>query len=313
MQTDHLHFLLEIAHQGSINKAAEALHLPRTHLSRILANLEEQFGVTLFERLPRGVRPTIEGEYVLARTEEALTILDEMITHFHEQQQTVFPYYQDKITFYCPAHMRSRGLISHTIDRWQKQFPNAPLIQKMYHTDNLSDRLKHTPKSLALVLQMPEVNGINWQNDPALRFIPVNQSNIVALVAESHPLAQNKSISLKKLCNERLILISQDDEKPPAFYNLLAHYGTPNIKQIITGNTPLLQEMITSGCYVSIGIGSQRVHDGLLEIPLKEKIKVTGGLLFSPESMKTFPLYTFADMILTDNGLMNGKELLTSH
>lgn len=311
MQTDHLRFLLEIAQQGSINKAAETLHLPRTHLSRVLAGIEDQLGIVLFERLPRGVRPTAEGEYVLAQTAEALAILDEMTTHFQEQPQTVFPAYQDIITFYCPAHMRSRGRISQVIEHWQEQFPNARLVQKTSHTDSLADHLKNIPESLALMIHAPEINGIDWQSDPALRFISVAQSNIVALAGQSHPLAQNKSISLKTLCSERLILISQDDDEPPAFYNLLTRYGTPNVKQVITGNMPLFYELITTGRYVSIGTASQFVDDGLVEVPIKEKLSINGGLLFAPAAMKHFPVHALAEMILTNYGIANTSELLT--
>lgn len=299
MQTDHLHFLLEIARQGSINKAAEALHLPRTHLSRVLATLEHNLGVTIFERLPRGVRPTEEGRYILAQSEKALSILDEMESHFAAKQENVFESYSDHITLYCPSHMRSRGQISQVIKNWQEKFPNAQLTQKSQHATQLADTLAKERSSLALVLDAPALTGTSFAlSKTSLRFIPLAESQVVALASADHPLAAQKSISLKVLCKERLILISQADDEPPAFYELLARYGTPNVKQIVTGNTALFQEMVASGRYVSIGTAMTTATDGLAQIPLKEKISVTGGLLFLPEAMASFPLRTLAEDIL---------------
>ena len=50
---------------GSIRKAAENLNIASSAVNRQLLQLEEEFGVELFERLPRGIRPTAAGEALL--------------------------------------------------------------------------------------------------------------------------------------------------------------------------------------------------------------------------------------------------------
>lgn len=50
---------------GSIRKAAEQLHVASSAVNRQLLLLEEEFGVELFDRLPRGIRPTQAGEVLL--------------------------------------------------------------------------------------------------------------------------------------------------------------------------------------------------------------------------------------------------------
>jgi DNA-binding transcriptional LysR family regulator len=51
---------------GSIRKAADQLHVASSAVNRQLLILEEEFGVELFERLPRGIRATQAGEVLLA-------------------------------------------------------------------------------------------------------------------------------------------------------------------------------------------------------------------------------------------------------
>jgi DNA-binding transcriptional LysR family regulator len=51
--------LIAIAEHRSINKAADALNISQSSLTRSLAALEAEIGVTLFERSARGVRLTV--------------------------------------------------------------------------------------------------------------------------------------------------------------------------------------------------------------------------------------------------------------
>ncbi len=60
-----LHFIDAIARAGSIRKAAEGLAITSTALNRRLLSLEEELGVQVFERLPRGVRLSTAGELLI--------------------------------------------------------------------------------------------------------------------------------------------------------------------------------------------------------------------------------------------------------
>lgn len=56
----------EVARFGSIRKAAERLNISPSALNRRILNLEAEYGVQLFERLPRGMRLTSAGELLVA-------------------------------------------------------------------------------------------------------------------------------------------------------------------------------------------------------------------------------------------------------
>jgi DNA-binding transcriptional LysR family regulator len=58
-------YLEEVAQQGSIRRAAEALHISPSSINRQIIKFEESLGVQLFERLPRGLRLTSAGEELL--------------------------------------------------------------------------------------------------------------------------------------------------------------------------------------------------------------------------------------------------------
>lgn len=60
-----LQFVEAISRAGSIRKAAEGLAITSTALNRRVLALEEELGVPIFERLPRGVRLSVAGELLI--------------------------------------------------------------------------------------------------------------------------------------------------------------------------------------------------------------------------------------------------------
>jgi DNA-binding transcriptional LysR family regulator len=60
-----LRYIDVVAKAGSIRKAAESLSITSTALNRRILALEEELGVPIFERLPRGVRLSTAGELLV--------------------------------------------------------------------------------------------------------------------------------------------------------------------------------------------------------------------------------------------------------
>jgi len=74
-----LQYALAVAEFGSFRKAAEACAVAQPSLSTQIAQLESALGVTLFERLPRGVVVTEAGRAVLDRAQRTLLAADDLV------------------------------------------------------------------------------------------------------------------------------------------------------------------------------------------------------------------------------------------
>ncbi|GAB3677199.1 LysR substrate-binding domain-containing protein [Salinisphaera aquimarina] len=75
----HLAAFAEVARCGRLAAAAEALSITQPGMSKTIRELESSLGVTLFERLPRGVRLTPAGRTLLRYTAPALRSIAEGI------------------------------------------------------------------------------------------------------------------------------------------------------------------------------------------------------------------------------------------
>jgi DNA-binding transcriptional LysR family regulator len=73
MDLRRLRYLVAVAEEGHITRAAARLGIQQPPLTRQIRALEEELGVQLFERLPRGMRVTEAGRAVI---EEAQAILE---------------------------------------------------------------------------------------------------------------------------------------------------------------------------------------------------------------------------------------------
>ncbi|MCD5344821.1 LysR substrate-binding domain-containing protein [Agromyces sp. S2-1-8] len=71
----HLVLVTTIADEGTLVRAAEALHITQPVVTRGLREAEEILGVPLFERLPRGVTPTEYGRPFIERARSVLAEL----------------------------------------------------------------------------------------------------------------------------------------------------------------------------------------------------------------------------------------------
>ena len=58
MNIKHLQYMIEIERVGSISQAAKNLYVGQPNLSRILREVEEAVGFTIFDRTHQGIRPT---------------------------------------------------------------------------------------------------------------------------------------------------------------------------------------------------------------------------------------------------------------
>ncbi len=77
LKTRQLLLLVALAEEGNIHRAAQVLNMTQPAASKLLKDLEEVLEVPLFDRLPRGMRPTWYGETMIRHARVALGSLNQ--------------------------------------------------------------------------------------------------------------------------------------------------------------------------------------------------------------------------------------------
>lgn len=78
MNLNHLEYLIAVAENGSINRAAQALYVSQPYLSGVIKSVEEELGFPVFRRTSTGVEPTELGVQALEGAKRILLELEQM-------------------------------------------------------------------------------------------------------------------------------------------------------------------------------------------------------------------------------------------
>jgi DNA-binding transcriptional LysR family regulator len=177
---------MAIAERGSFHKAAEALHITQTALSRRLQNFEAELGVRLVERTTRSVELTRTGMDFLPHGRRLLAELQATLVEIQESGKAR----RGDISIAC-VPTASVQFLPRVIRDYSVRYP-----------DNRIKILDHlSPGVVESVLSREAEFGIVQQGSrhPELTAIPLLRDRYVFACRKDHPLAGRQRISWKQL------------------------------------------------------------------------------------------------------------------
>lgn len=133
MDYTRLQYFVAVADAGSFSRAAAALHLSQSSLSRQVQLLETEAGQRLFERTGRGAALTEAGVALRGHARSIFDLMERASTDMHERQATP----RGRVTVGLPprvAHIITADLV----DRFRAEFPQAAITV----VEGLSIRLR---------------------------------------------------------------------------------------------------------------------------------------------------------------------------
>ncbi|MDE5947166.1 MAG: LysR family transcriptional regulator [Oscillospiraceae bacterium] len=78
MNTLYFKYAVEVERTHSITRAASNLYMAQPNLSKAIKELEDTLGITIFERTPKGVIPTLKGKEFLEYAKKILIQMEKM-------------------------------------------------------------------------------------------------------------------------------------------------------------------------------------------------------------------------------------------
>ncbi|WP_306392019.1 LysR family transcriptional regulator [Telluria beijingensis] len=197
LKTRQLLLLIALDDYRNIHRAAEELHMTQPAASKQVKDLEEMLDVRLFERLPRGMEPTIYGETMIRHARMALTSL--ALAHDDIVALKAGLAGQVEVGVIMAPAM---ALLPRAIARIKEQAPLLRIGVQLESSNVLLDKLKHGTLDFMIgrILEKEDSTGLIYEE--------LTEEPACAVVRPGHPLLERRDLTLADIAERPWILPS---------------------------------------------------------------------------------------------------------
>jgi LysR family transcriptional activator of glutamate synthase operon len=197
MELRQLLYFIEVAKQEHVSFAAETLHIAQSAVSRQIGNLEKELGIQLFEREGRNIKLTYIGRLFFEKAVLAVNAIDDatqIISEYLDPEQGTI-----RVGF--PSSLASNTLPS-IITAFKKEHPDVRFHLRQGSYKFLTEGIKKREIDLAFIGPIPP-------QDPDIHSDILFMEEFVALLPETHHLADHENLSLHQLAKESFVLFPE--------------------------------------------------------------------------------------------------------
>ncbi len=208
-----LSYLVVCADAKRFTLAAKVLKVEVSTISRRVSNLEDELGLSLFERDHGGIRLTVGGQAIVVHARRVLSEIDAM-------RRAGMHYASGRVgeirlgIRIPPIGEPARSLLMD----WRIAYPNVALTITEGNEREMAIAITERRLDVALV-----GGHTVW---PAVTALPLYRERLLAAVPVDHPLASCRSVLWTSLCRETVLVEGWDDNQAPReFYAWLLGNG----------------------------------------------------------------------------------------
>jgi LysR family transcriptional regulator of abg operon len=160
MKLQQLRVLLAVAQHGSIHEASRSLHTTQPALSKTIAELERELGVTLMSRSTRGVSLTAYGVALVKRA----SLVEQELRHALEDIEAIRGHEEAQLNIGFTA-VASSGPLPDAMASFRLRFPNVTLRGFELRPQQIFEGLREGRLDLGLVSTCngPGTNAFQWE------------------------------------------------------------------------------------------------------------------------------------------------------
>lgn len=156
-----IEFFLAVCKEGSITRAADAIHVSAPPLSRAIAQLEDELGVELFYRGKKGLELTVAGKILLSGAQKVSADL----------RQVQSELYAHKVGRISTIHIGSINAISSRIlpfriSRFKKIHPRSSIVVHEESSPQLARRLEQRELDICIIREPIELSKSDYEMAP---------------------------------------------------------------------------------------------------------------------------------------------------
>lgn len=271
-----LSYFKAVCEHGSISAASNVLFIAQPPLSKALHQLEEEWGVKLFERSSRGMTPTEAGTYLYRRASDLLqmaTEIDEEMQAFGEGDRGVVRI--GTVSMGIPR-------VAAAIKQLKTAHPQLSFSLQQGDTGYLEELLERRRIDVALV-HLPLTT-----RDDELAIQPLARACFRVMCLPDSSLAHGSQVTLQQLAAWPLVVMRRKSGFG-VYDNVMQFFSKAGLKPHVladASDVPMMKYLVEQG--MGVGLLPMLVQDheasALLTLPVPELDAVADDLVLISRS-----------------------------
>ena len=263
MNIRHLKIFITVADCGKMSVAAEKLYISQPSVSQAIKEIEDYYGVKLFERLSKKLYITENGRLLLKYARHIVQSFDEMEAHLKNTGENISLRIGATVTV-------GTKLLSDIISRFEKNYKDVDTKITINNTNVIENLILNSDLDIGIV------EGYVDNKDIIKK--PIYKDNMVLVAGKNHKFYNRDSITIEELNGEDMIFREPESGSRQIFDNVLHDNNIEvNVKWNST-NTESIKEGIINGH--GVGVLStlmiqEEVKNGTLHIIDIDKVNIS--------------------------------------
>lgn len=271
MNFQFLKYFVAVAEEENISRACEVLHITQPTISRQILDFEKEHGITLFNRGSRRLTLTQDGELLLRRAREILSLVEKTEGELVESSENL-----DGTVTLGGGELRAVSSVADKIAEFQKLYPNVIFDFTTATSDVIIEQMDKGLLDIGILLEPVDIEKFDFVRFP-------KKERYVLLVKSDSDLAKKDFVAAEDLKNEPLILPSRNAVKNELsawfgkYYKDLNVVGTSNL----SGNKFVMVKHGNGSAFVIENeVASSRKSEQVLAKPLSPALEASSVLVW---------------------------------
>lgn len=285
MEFRQIRFFLEIVKAGGFHRAAASLRVAQPAISVAIRNLEEELGITLFDRERKKVRLTAEGHIFFRRA----TALEVLLRDIELEMGELRGVERGELRLGLPSMLASH-VFPEIITGFRQRYPGLHISVYGGGGVRIVEMIENCEVELGIISgsHVPE----------SLDYLPMLREEMVACIATDHPLSRSASITLKKFASESLFLFEKGYFQRELLESLFQGDGLRPEVVFETNHVPLLISVTASGGGATTLLRlAAEAAPGLVPLSFEPPLFIEAGIAWKRKSYLSSAARAFLDYL----------------
>ena len=278
MYDKHLDIFLRVADRGSFSKAAEEFFISPNAAIKQINILENDLGVTLFERSNHGIKLTDAGASIYHDAKRIIGLSEQALQKAKQIEQAKKQTIRIGTSLLRPCKT--------IVNLWATVSENYPGIElQIVPFDDTHDEwlnlLENLGKSIDVVAGI--YPSTMWKR--RCQVLKITDVPLCCAVSRKNPLSSKSDLSLGDLDGETLLMVERGDT---SYIDALRdeiekHHLKIHIQDVPSYDTKVFNQCESSGCIMITISTWAELHPSLVTIPCSWEYTVPYGIVYSQQ------------------------------